>query len=353
MTPAEINAADFSSLSAAVAGCAGLPVFVPPGDWDADGLDLSGPIRLRGAGMNSTRLRIDDPAGSVLISSGFVVFKDLDITSSVPAASRTAPGLKITGQTNVRVVNVRSNGHLFGIESQGSGNRFEDCSLAFNKSHGFYGNGTVLTPGQFQMKFESVESNANGADGFCFVGPSIGTYGNHLCAAGNGGVGIRLVNLGNAFETAVSDFFLENVELSYNIGGEFNAVSNACGVGIGIVGGLVESKAQGIFFGQNVNNSYVSSIFLQEADNGIIVDGMGVAISNITARNCVNVIRAGAHSTKLTLSNITSVGQPKPGGVGVFSDTGAGPIVGTGLNFTGTPHNALPVGSVFSASSGF
>jgi hypothetical protein len=358
MIPTEINAADYSSVANAVLAAnaaGGLPVFVPPGEWPVSNLTLTQPITLRGAGMGLTKLRVDNVADhGVIVNSGWCNLRDFDVFTTIP--NRTGVGVKVAGKTNVMVQRVQANKHASGFWSQGSGNAFHDCSATYSTSHGFLFDGTaapVPPPGQYEIEVNGCQSNNNSGDGFRFNGPALGVYLNRPTATANQGAGIRLVNVGTDHTTSVSDFSAVNVELSTNVGGEFISSSNWGGVGITLVGGLVEGNAQGIFFGQNVNNSAVSSIFIQAADNGIIVDGMGVTVSNITARNCNSVIRAGAHSTRLTLNGIVST-NPKTNGVGLFSDNGAGPIVGAALNFDApTIHNALPAGSVFSASPGF
>lgn len=294
---------------------------LPAGVCNVTSFTINKPGIFRGTGMgqggstdSSTIIQGTSANSNVItLAADGIWLRDLSVTSSVSAGSRTGAGVKAT-VNGASVENVSSFGHQYGFWNQSQGAYYNRVYGSQNNSHGMFLDSTVA---QNEVRIYNSEFDNNTGDGI------------HLSGT-NQGAGARLAyitataNANAIYATNYGDLWIINPELSINTtagitltnaGGSLNQVS--------IVAPFVESTSAGdnikISGATAVNivggSSWAASGYGVNADTGsdIIIAGMvlqsngvsGLRINNVpnstfSANNFSNTAATG-----LTQSGIT------------------------------------------------
>lgn len=323
-------------------------------------------------GQNAT-LKITTAAGDALnLAQSNQTVANLNVTSSIAAASRTGNGIAISFCLSCLLQRVGVVGHNFGIYGTNApATILHYVSSTNNKSHGIVFDAWVggANSGNIdELGLYQVNSNVNGvggsASGIYINGGthSIGISMVRPTAANNTGSGITLNNPDGAGGHAVRDVWITQPEMSANGGGnaaigQIDASGNTGALSLTVDGGgLIECASlsgYGIHAGTTQTLQIGNVPILQCLTAGILANGTGGNIAGTTlAANAVQ-LELGPTSSGYVLSGIQ--GQAAPWGssaTGLKIDVGAGSFVCTGVDFgtSTTPlSGTIPAGSVLLA----
>jgi len=358
---ATVNTTAFNNAMAAFPASGGT-LIMPPGIC-LGVFAVTKPVIIQGQGMGingaatgagATELRSSGAADNILtFSANGGGARDLLITSSVAAGSRTGAGLLVGSVQGIEIRNVVSNGHKYGFHNTAPGNTFTQCYGSSNNTYGLYLDGTAFPQSEIEVYY--CQFNSNTGSGVGIGGTGIGIFTTRLTSANN-------TNFGVIFESGstISDVYFTQPEISTNGLDGVNAINNT-GANLEFdAGGVIEvltgtGNAISTSTGQTglrVRNTYISGanatvvIVVQGADttianNKIISNGTGTFAINIAATASVaniigNVmtasgssetallINSGATSVKFSNNNLsgytTTVNNSSTSGTNVISD---------------------------------
>ncbi|MDB5604268.1 MAG: Pectate lyase superfamily protein [Bradyrhizobium sp.] len=297
-----VNTTAFNAAMAAFPASGGT-LIMPPGIC-LGVFAVTKPVIVQGQGMGyvgaptgagATELRSTGAADNILtFSANGGGARDLLITSSVAAASRTGAGLKIGPIQGIEVRNVVSNGHKYGFWNTAPGNTLTQCYASNNNTYGLYLDGTTNAQSEIEIYYSQFNSNTTGVG---IGGTGIGIFTTRLTSANNTSYGVL-------FEpgSTISDVYFTQPEISTNGLDGVNAINNT-GANLEFDGGGVIEVLTGAGnaistgtgqSGLRVRNTYLSGastvpvFVIQGADttinnNKIISVGTGTFAFNIVA----------------------------------------------------------------------
>ena len=271
-------------------------------------------------GTCGTEIRSTGAADNVItVSATGIQIRDLCVTNSVVAGSRTGAGIKIVSGPNVLISRVFAIGHKYGIWNQGAGNEFEHVFAAFNATYGMY----------FDSSLGTGSLNETGIY-YCQANGNLGTAGIGIIGNGNASTGIFMVRPTAATNTGagilisgtINDIHIIEPELSSNTVNQLDAV-NGSGGNLTVSGGLIEVVAGG---GSAINTgtsqqsvTLTGNIITSPIYVTMILSGpFSVTVGNsISGGGTSPVIAYGASANNMTIGGNTIIGSSGAGEVGI------------------------------------
>jgi hypothetical protein len=301
-----------------------------------------------------------------------ITLEDIALTSSVAAGSRTGAGLKIiaggnitTGVNWVYIHRVKAYGHKYGFWEQVPNVEFNHVYAANNNSHGIYfdGSAAAVSPiGASEVVCYECNSGGNTGAGIYLLGPVTGAQFIHPVLTSNTG-GALVLKSGGSAPLAVNDVYLTQPEISTNTGPGIDVTSNNGGIGLTVVGGLLEQNAGGgILCGNGF--AYVSITGMEGFNNGsawLLANCSQATYSDLIIGASTTAgasgIEIGANSNEQSFSNIIMTLANTSGGAtfaqAVKYDVGANKVVMSNIDITQAPtatSGTLPVNSIITNS---
>jgi len=309
---------------------------------------LNKPIIFRGQGWSNSgstgtcgsEIRSTAAADNViLISSQGVQVRDLCVTSSVAAGSRTGAGIKVTSGPNVLISRVFSNAHKYGIWNQGAGNEFEHVFTVGNQTYGQFHDGSSGA--------HTIDENGIY---FCQANSNLGTAGIGIVAGGFAQTGFfleRPTSVGNTgagllISGAINDVHVNLPELSSNTAQQLDAI-NGTGGNLTVTGGLIEQVSGG---GNTINTgtaqqfvTLTGNIITSPSGVTMVIQGIQSTVTGniITGAGTTSIITYGGSANNMTISGNTIIGNSGAGEVGITITAGlTGCMIGANVFTTTT-----------------